>query len=77
MEEKISRFLAAAQTLANACRHLTTVTSTTHSDLPYLAARVERDSNGAVLKLRQVFGVGMLIPEGEYDPFSTSPTILM
>ena len=51
--------------------------STTHSDFPYIAARVERDSNGSVLKLRRVFGVGMLIPEGEYDPFSTSPTILM
>lgn len=71
--EKVAEFLSVVNTLANICPHLDIVTSMSSKVLPYLAAKIERDSEGEVRAVRRVAGVGLQIPEDDLDPFPVNP----
>ena len=71
--DTVAAFLSIAETLAKECPHLDMVTSMSSKVLPYLAAKIERNSEGGVRSVRRVAGVGLRIPEDELDPFPFNP----
>ncbi|KJA13635.1 hypothetical protein HYPSUDRAFT_195658 [Hypholoma sublateritium FD-334 SS-4] len=71
--EKVDEFLAVTKTLAEISPRLNMVTSMSAEVLPYLAAKIDRNSEGEVRAVRRVAGVGLRIPEDELDPFPFNP----
>ena len=71
--DKVAEFLAIASTLANICPRLNMMTSMSADVLPYLAAKIERSSEGNIRAVRRVLGAGLQIPEDELDPFPYNP----
>ncbi|KJA15417.1 hypothetical protein HYPSUDRAFT_72088 [Hypholoma sublateritium FD-334 SS-4] len=67
--DKVAEFLSVANTLATKCPRLGMVTSMSADVLPYLAAKIQRNSEGEVQLVRRVAGVGLQIPEDGLDPF--------
>jgi hypothetical protein len=72
-EEATSDFLSSAEALALVCTRLAVVTNINSKYLPYIYAKIERDSVGDVTGVRQGKGVGMLISADEDDPFPCNP----
>lgn len=64
-----SDFIEGAEALARQCMSLESVTSISGKYLPYVSAKIERDSEGEVTGVKRSDGVGMLIPAYENDPF--------
>ncbi|KAF8188118.1 hypothetical protein BJ912DRAFT_969248 [Pholiota molesta] len=72
-DEELEDFLSGAGMLAQACARLTTISSFGSKYLPYISAKIERDSEGEVLEVTRSDGVGMLISADENDPFPRNP----
>ncbi len=71
--DKVTEFLSIASTLAKTCHQLNMLTSMSADVLPYLAANIQRNSEGGVQLVRRVAGVGLRIPADELDPFPINP----
>jgi hypothetical protein len=72
-EDATSDFLSSAEALARVCTRLAVVTNINGKYLPYIYAKIKRDSVGDVTGVRQGKGVGMLISADEEDPFPCNP----